>query len=288
MDKSKASLAPLFLFMSALFWSFGGVITKLIPWHGITVATIRGIISFALCLVFLEGLQWQINKATALYAFCYFSQSLLFISAHKYTTAANATVLHNTSPLYIILFNALIYKRMPGFRDIGVAAVLFLGVILAVLGNMAGGGWLGNALALASAVFYAAVFFLNRMPGLEDPMQGITLGNAIYLFLIPLCLMDGEFLRPTVISWAAVVFMGFLSFGAWLLFSKGISQTPALTASFITMSEPVMSPVWTYMFLGEKITRLSLLGCALVILTLLFYNIATIQKPNRGQAGISL
>ena len=45
------------------------------------------------------------------------------MSANKYTTAANATVLH-TSPLYIILFNALLAKR-PAAHEWVVCICLF-------------------------------------------------------------------------------------------------------------------------------------------------------------------
>ena len=35
------------------------------------------------------------------------------------------------------------------------------------------------------------------------------------------------------------------------------------------MLEPVLAPMWTFLFLGEKMTVLSLVGCAVVIVTMM-------------------
>ena len=60
---------------------------------------------------------------------------------------------------------------------------------------------------------------------------------------------------------------------AWYCFSRGIKTTPALGASFIVMLEPVLSPVWTRIFLGEKMSAGSVAGCIIVILTVIVYNV---------------
>ena len=60
---------------------------------------------------------------------------------------------------------------------------------------------------------------------------------------------------------------------AWLCFAAGIKHTSALQASFITISEPVMAPIWTFVFLHETITPLAIVGCVIVIATLLTYNL---------------
>ena len=70
-----------------------------------------------------------------------------------------------------------------------------------------------------------------------------------------------------------IVFAALTGICAWLCFVKGIRHTSALQASFITMAEPVLAPVWTFLFLGEVISPLSVVGCVFVVCTLLTYNI---------------
>ena len=75
-----------------------------------------------------------------------------------------------------------------------------------------------------------------------------------------------------------------------MCFGKGIKTTPALQANFITMAEPVMAPLWTYIFLKEHLSVLSVVGCVMVIATLLIYNVSMIKSgqnsstPETGSA----
>lgn len=265
-------IAPLFLFFSALLWSLSGIFTKSVAWNGVCLATLRGMIALAVSGILLRGHKIHLTRSKVLAAVCYFAQGVLFMCANKYTTAANATVLQNTSPLYILLLNALISRRRPSKGEYITCACLFTGVILAFVGNLGGGGMLGNIFALVSALFYAGVFFFSKEKD-ANPLESLFLGNACYLLLLPL-LVTNETVRTTSLSqWGfLLVFAALTGIGAWLCFAVGIEHTTALQANFITMSEPVMAPVWTFVFLHELISPLSVVGCIIVIATLLIYN----------------
>ena len=196
-------IAPLFLFMSALLWSTSGIFTKSVEWSGLSLAILKGVIAFFAFLYLARGRKIRITRKKLLAGFCYFVQGTLFMLANKLTTAANATVLENTSPLWIILFGAVLLRKRPSRLECITCACLFLGVALAF------------------------------------------------------ALLGGP--------------------GAWLCFSLGIKHTSALQANFITMSEPVMAPLWTFIFLGEQLSPMSLVGCAIVIGTLLVYHIKNAQ-----------
>lgn len=271
-------LAPLFLFFAALMWSTSGIFTKSVAWNGLCLATLRGVIAFIASALLLRGRKLQLNRQKVLAGFCYFVQGTLFMCANKYTTAANATVLQNTSPLWIILFNAVLYHKRPTRLEAITCGCLFLGVAVAFAGNMGGGGWLGNLFALTSAVFYAGVFFLSKDAN-ADPLESLCLGNAMYLPLVPLCLMNETVLTTTPGEWGFLIAFAALSgVGAWLCFTVGIKHTSALQANFITMSEPVMAPIWTFLVLGETLPPLSFVGCVFVIGTLLMYHALSARR----------
>ena len=266
-------IAPLFLFFSALMWSTSGIFTKSLEWNGLCLATLRGVIACAASAMLLRGTKIHFNRRKVLAAFCYFVQGTLFMCANKYTTAANATVLQNTSPLWIILFNAFISRKRPTKLELITCACLFLGVAMAFVGNMGGGGWLGNIFALTSAVFYAGVFFLSKAEN-ANPLESLFLGNGMYIFLLPFCVTNQVVLSTTLPQWGFLIAFAALSgVGAWLCFTVGIKHTGALQANFITMTEPVMAPIWTFLILGETLPPLSLIGCTFVIATLLVYHI---------------
>ena len=273
LDIKNKRIAPLFLFFSALMWSTSGIFTKSLEWNGLCLAVLRGVIAFTASALLLRGHKIRLNRQKVLAGFCYFVQGTLFMCANKYTTAANATVLQNTSPLWIILFNAVIHRKRPSKAEIITCGCLFFGVALAFAGSMGGGGWLGNLFALTSAVFYAGVFFLSKGED-ADPLESLLIGNAMYLPLVPFCAMNDTVLATTLPQWGFLIaFAAISGVGAWLCFTVGIKHTSALQANFITMSEPVMAPLWTFLLLGETLPALSLAGCVFVIGTLLVYHI---------------
>lgn len=278
--KASEKYGPVFIFLSAFLWSLGGIFSKSVEWNGVCLATLRGVIAFAAAALLLRGKKVQLNRIKIFCAFCYFAQGVLYMCANKFTTAGNAAVLQNMSPMYIILLNALINKKLPSKKDVLVCAVLFLGVGLAFAGNLGGGAALGNIFAMLSALFYAGVFFLSKHDGAE-PLESLLLGNGCYLFLLPVMLTDQTVLHTGLHDWAFLLLFAFLTcFGAWYCFTVGIKQTSALQAGFIALAEPVMAPVWTYLFLHEKISTLSLIGFVIVIITLLLYNASEIKSAS--------
>lgn len=274
LELKNKKIAPIFLFFSALMWSMSGIFTKSVAWNGVCLATLRGVIAFMVSGVLLRKHRIRLNRAKVLAAVCYFAQGVLFMCANKYTTAANATVLQNTSPLYIILFNALLAKKRPTKKECITCSFLFIGVVLAFVGNLGGGGVTGNIFALISAIFYAGVFFLSKEDGAE-PLESLFLGNACYLLLLPVLVSNETVQMTTSGEWVFLLIFASLSgVGAWLCFAVGIQYTGALQANFITMAEPVMAPLWTFIFLKEQLSVLSVVGCVTVIVTLLIYNVS--------------
>ena len=149
-----------------------------------------------------------------------------------------------------------------------------IGVGITFAGSLETGGTLGNCLALIGALFYAGVFFLSKMPQVDHPIEPVLLGNGYYMLLLPLCFLDPNLPHQEPNVWMAQLALGLFCGGAaWLCFDKGIRHTSALTANFITMIEPVGSAVLTFLLLNERPSILSLVGCTIVLVTLVLYNI---------------
>ncbi|NLE68877.1 MAG: EamA family transporter, partial [Clostridiales bacterium] len=198
--------------------------------------------------------------------------STAFIMANKLTTAANAVVLHYFMPIVVIFGSWLIYKQRPGKLDITASLLATLGIALCFYGGFAAGGFLGDSLALISAFFFAFIFFAARLPG-TDPVDYSYLGclmNCLWLAFIP---FDQHFvLAPEPIL--GILLMGAAYFGGYLMFSLGMrKQVNPVTASIITNIEPVLNPIWVFLFLGEQPGPLSILGAVLVIASVSVYSV---------------
>ena len=286
--KKQSQSGILFLLCAAALWSTAGVLTKFNPWSGTTIACLRGLLAAATQILLTRTFRLKLNKPILLTALCYFGETFLFMIANKLTSAGSAIVLQNTSPLYIILFLYLFFRQKPSRLDCVVGVMIFGGILLSMAdtlfsGNLPGSNpMLGNVLALISGVFYAGIFFSSRLPG-ADPLQSTILGSSFYVVLIPFVLTDGSFwANQTLPAWGSMLFMGIVQTGlAWLMFTKGIKNTPSLQASFITMIEPVLNPILALLFLGEAMGGLSVLGSAVVIVTVFLHNYLT-ARQNRS------
>ena len=279
-ESTQIRLAPFVLFCSAFFWSLCGVLVKSCSWSALSIATCRGILSFLIYGSILRRIP-KLNKIKTIVAVCYFLQSALFILANRYTSAGCATALQNTSPVYIICLSALCTKHKPLKREIVTCVCMLLGVCLTLVGSSGGGLW-GNTLSLISAFFYAGVFFFSSRPD-ANPFESLVLGNGLFILLLPVLLTDPQVQAGQPSDWLIALTCGLLSGTvAWLLFTYGIHYTSALQANFITMTEPLMSPLWTYLFLREKMPPTAVAGCVIVIITLLVYNRLNRPRPIRN------
>lgn len=271
-ESSVKKTGTLFLFLSAFCWSICGVLVKSSDWNAFSIAIFRGIITLVIYSCLLKRNKIHLNKTKFMVAVCYFLQSTLFLLANKYTTAGSATTLQNTSPIHILLLNAIILKKKPHRRDVITCGFLLVGICLTLIGSDMNTGLSGNILALCSGVFYAAVYFFSGLSD-ADTVESLILGNIPFLFLLPFMFLDPAVRTASFTGWLIPFTCGLVSGAiAWLFFSIGIRHTSPLHANFITMSEPVMSPVWTFLFLHERMSGTALAGCAIVIITLITSN----------------
>lgn len=296
LEKRTFNPGPIYLVAAAILWSMAGVLTKFIPWSATSVACLRGLIAAMIQMAYSRTWKIKLTKPILLTAVCYLGETLLFTFANKMTSAGSAIVLQNTSPLYIMLMGLIVLKQKPSKLDCCVGVVIFSGILLSMIDTFRGGElpgsnpMLGNLLALASGVFYAGIFFTSRLPG-ADSLQSTILGNLMYVFFIPLLFTDQAIMNPASTgvpawqSWLAIFFMGSCQLGlSWICFSRGIKTTPSLQASFITMIEPVLNPILALLLLGEAMGTLSVIGSALVILTIVVHNVLTAKKEEKDAA----
>ena len=296
LENRKFNPGPLYLVAAAILWSMAGVLTKFIPWSATSVACLRGLIAAMVQMAYSRTWKIRLTKPIILTAVCYLGETLLFTFANKMTSAGSAIVLQNTSPLYIMLMGLIVLKQKPSKLDCCVGVVIFSGILLSMIDTFRGGELpgsnpiLGNLLALASGVFYAGIFFTSRLPG-ADALQSTILGNLMYVFFIPMLFTDQAIMNPASTgvpawqSWLAIFFMGSCQLGlSWICFSRGIKTTPSLQASFITMIEPVLNPILALLLLGEAMGTLSVIGSALVVVTIVVHNVLTAKKEEKSAA----
>ncbi len=195
----------------------------------------------------------------------------LLNSALLLTSAANATLLDNTAPIWVGLGALFLFKEKLGGRYwIGLALAL-AGAAVVTGFNPAAGIRLqpGDALAFTGALFYAG-YLLNTQRARRN-LSGlsyawiIAFAAAIALFSISIVMglpLTGYGLR----SYAALLAVGLLSqAGGWLLISYALGYLPASAAVIVLLAQPVVTGLLAVPLLGEALTLRQGIGGALAL-----------------------
>ncbi len=270
----------LFIMLASVAWSFSGVLSKWAPWGPFSLVGARALIA-ALVLGASRGSFVPVfNKGTWLGAVGVTATSTLFIIANRLTTAANAIVLQYAMPVVVILACWILWGQKPDKVDAGATLLTLGGVLMCFIGGFGRGSLLGDCLALMTAFTFALVFFAARLPGI-DPMDYTYLGNllsALFVFAIP---FDPDFVINTRAVLSILAMGASLSAGYWFFTAGMRTQVHPVTASIVAMVEPVLNPLWAFLFLGENPGPFSLVGAALVILSVGVYSAL---KARQGRA----
>ncbi|MEO8540280.1 MAG: DMT family transporter, partial [bacterium] len=235
---------------------------------------------------------WRTNRLTWGIAITYALTLVMFVSATKLTTAASAIFLQYTAPLYLLFTGALFLKERATRLDFGTVAVAFCGMALFFVGKLDTQAVTGNLLAAASGVTLAAMFTLLRAPGCTNATrpEAMVWGNILLvvgLLAVNLARRTSEPFTPDAGDLAGLAFLGIVQIGfAYLLFGFGVAHVQALEASLIGMLEPVLNPVWVFLFLGETPGWWAVLGGAIIVAAVAARTVAT--EKGRANANRAL
>ena len=263
----KENIAVIEMLVCATLWSIAGILIKVIPWTGFSVAAMRGLIAGITIAVYmaLKKYRFILNKKTLITGILSAMVYTCFVCSNKMTTAANAIVLQFTSPVFIVIFTTVIYKT--GIRRADLLVVLFTlaGITLTFLDKLESGYILGNFVAVGAGMFMAGMFVsVGNCEG-EERFSGILLGQ-FFTFLIglpSLIISKPEF---TPAATAAILALGVFQLGiSYILYIKSSKYCPPLACCLLGAVEPLLNPVWVMIFDGETPGLLAFVGGIIVI-----------------------
>ncbi|HEY0017918.1 MAG TPA: EamA family transporter [Longimicrobium sp.] len=278
---------------AALLFSTGGAAIKATTLTAWQVAGFRSAVAAAAVFLLVpaarRGWTWHVVPVGVAYA----STLVLFVTANKLTTSANAIFLQSTAPLYMLLFGPLLLKEAVRRRDLVFMAPVVLGLLLFFVGSeapvqTAPNPPLGNLMAVASGATWALTlvglrWMGNRAGGDGSALPTVVAGNLIaFLACLPASL-------PVVDAgtgdWLAVAYLGVFQIGAaYLLLAAGIRHVPALEASVLLMLEPALNPVWAWLVHGETPGPWAITGGVLILGATLLRTAADARADRRAGA----
>lgn len=262
--------------MGAVAFSGAGVLGKYTTWSALATAGMRAIVAAIIMAIARGGVKVRLTRGNLLGAFGCAATSIVFVMANKLTTAANAIVLQYAMTAVVILLCWIIYGQKPGRRDVLCAVCVLAGVVMCSADKIGGGSMAGNALAVFTAFTYALVFFCSRMPDADAESYnflGIALCTPCILFAIT---DPGATFTPG--NLLALVGMGLCLSLGYIFISRGMKTVSPVSAAITANIEPVLNPIWVFVFLGEAPGPLAIAGSILVLGTVTAYQLLSRDK----------
>ena len=260
-------------------WAASGVIAKGISELGaLAVVFWRMWIYAAIVLLFLkmrgtplrrESLRVSWRGGIALGA-----DIMLFFTALRLTTVANATVIGSCQPLLMLLIAGRIFGERPRRQDWGMAAVAIIGVGLVMFGSTGIPGWSprGDLLSVATVVAWTAYFVFSKLSSrhIESSQYPGATALICALFATPFALASGQvFDMPSANAWMWLVVLSVgPGFTSHMLMNWALGLIPAWLGSTLTLGIPVTATIMAWVFLGEEVAAIQFLGMAVVLLAL--------------------
>jgi len=268
-DGSESGPSPLLLVLgAAALWSTGGLFIKWTTVSAVELTFGRSLLAAVTVALFTRREGFRLNAMTALTSVLYAALLLLFVVATKLTTAANAIFLQYTAPLYVLVLEPLFYKEKFRRADLSVVAVCVVGMSLFFVGRLRPQDVSGNVAALLSGLCFAFYILLLRHPHTQrvNRASSVIYGNL----LLVLCTAPaGLAAFDQMTRWDAlsVLYLGVVQIGlAYTLFTLGMARgVRSLDAGIVGYIEPVLNPVWVYLFLGERPSAWAIVGGSIII-----------------------
>ena len=258
------------LVICALGWSLGGVFLKYVSINSFAIAGLRSLFAFIAISLMSRTLpaffvkdesSGKVDRAQTvvlwLSALSYAGTMITYVFGNKLTYAANVIFLEYTSPVWVILLSSILL----GEKNRKIDYITFGGIVVGMLlffadglfekhtGEFADTAVIGNIFGILSGVCYASTTLFQRKQPSKDAFMLAQLITAA--FGLPFVfLMEGG--MPDSRSLIFLLLLGFLQMGIPnIMYAIGIKKVTALSASLITMIEPLMNPVWVFLFVHE-------------------------------------
>lgn len=284
MNNTAMSLRPLAIseaILATAIWASSFVFVKIaLPYMGpLTIAALRYFLAFLLLLPFML----RHGKTTrAISSHLWIRLFIIGISAYaigngalfwglKYLPATTASLLMSISPLLILFAGTIWLKEIPTRRQIVGVIIAFLGSVLFVLPGLRPGEPLGIAIVAVGLIGFTVFGILGREIARDKQIDTFSLtaiplgfGGGFLLFVA--FLLEG---LPsfTPIAWGVVLLLAIVNTAiGYTLYNHSLQILTALEMNVILNLAPLGTAVLAWLFLGETLAGVQIVGMVTVII----------------------
>ena len=215
-----------------------------------------------------------------------FSVQFLFYLCVEYSNATTATILQFISPIFILLYNRIIYKKKASKSAIFYVLIAMIGVFL-----MATKGDLSKLSITLLALITGLLSALGLMFNVILPQRfaknygfvptvgwGMIIAGLFSNVLYPVYEISFQIDAISILICLTIAFLG--TAFAFFLSMKAVSLVSPLVVSVVSASEPLSSAILSVLFLGMVLDGFLVLAMILIIVPMIFLSIEESKSNN--------
>ena len=269
-------------FLAMIFWSLSFIWFKVAneTFNPIAIVFLRLIISILLLSSFLlirkKSVKIRKEDRKLFLMLALFEPFLYFLGESfglTYVSATVGSVLISTIPVIATIGAWIIFKERLRIINYAGIAVSFIGILIFVLDKGTLTFNIKGVSLLMLAVFCAAGYnlTLSRLVGSYPPVFIVNVQNIIgaFLFLPLFIVLDLKDLLSSPITFKALIpvieLAVFASCGAFILFAYAVRNMGVSRANVFTYFIPILTALFAFAILGERLTMQNIAGMLIVI-----------------------
>lgn len=277
-SKNSSRWPEALIVLQSIVYGFGDPISKIAfevtPVY--TMMTVRYSIAFAVCFLLfgkriIETVKTVPAKAWLIPGCCIGLSYVLNNVALSLTDATSVAFLRSLSVVITPVFAFLFFKNRFRWQHLLIQILVIPGLyLLCVRGGLSGFG-MGEILALAAAALMAgALIFSKSYIEMVAPesMTALMAGCSAVLAFVGSLFFEGglQLENTTPTAWLIILYLAIIcTFLGFLMQNYALTGIDGRKVSLIQCLCPVMTAVFSFMMLGEKLSLEGMIGALIII-----------------------
>lgn len=212
--------------------------------------------------------------------------AIAFIAAVYNTSTANLVFILAFNSMFAALLSWLFLKERPQPATIFAMAAMLVGILIIVGDSIGTGSFAGDLMALSSAFTIALALTITRKSGSDmgfAALVGVFLPFLLATFVTARTGYRIDAPWWLVLNGAVVIPLAFFCL------ANGPKYLPGPEVAMFYLLETVLAPIWVWMIFAEVPSTASLIGGAIIIVTLIVHSLWQLhagRKRRRARGAI--
>lgn len=238
-------------------------------WDVIFYRSVFIVIALGLFLLFkergkLSSIFRKFGRSGWISTFLMTTSNLSFVIAINNTSVANTLVLVATMPFFSAILGWLLIGESVKPRTWISIFFAVIGIFVIFSGSFGGGNWLGDLLAVTTALLMALNLVVLRKAKERDVTVPALWVSGIFAAIIVLPVAQPLEINSTDLGYLAIMGL-FIVPVSLVLFLRGARYAPAAEIALLALVETVLGPFWVWIGIGEEPSSMALIGGSIVI-----------------------